>query len=490
MSVTHLFVNPIADELGFLGTKPSDWNDNHVVSIENADVAAAAGIVESKLSLNFPTHAPVTLGISNGLVLAGQALSMNLAGANSTGTLSAQDWNTFNGKQSALTFPLVASLGGTSVNNSGTFTNHSNSTIIGGGVISLGGFTLTVPATGTVDLLGTAQTISAIKTFTAAPTINVTNASAFSIYKVDGTTLRFIVDTTNSPGRVGINIVPETGLHMVGVNGEFRLQSTASDLTNKTGRMTVAAYDNSQVPVLAFLDTNQVSANSMQWGGGSSVAQAVTRHSFYAAAAVNTTTGTEIMRMTTTGMQIQPSGIVAVSLAPLHVLTADAVTNTIANQVIIGHNTSGTSAAGFGTGLLFQGRSAFTVNTDMGRLTYEWVVATHASRTVRSRWTASDSGGEREGMSIQSNGSAALISFYAGTPVVRGAALTTQLTSITHTAPGTPDYAIQNMTQTTPWGFATQDEGNTVLSVILNLQTRVAELEARLGSATGVNLFA
>ena len=157
MSVTHLFVNPIADELGFLGTKPSDWNDNHVVSIENADVAAAAGIVESKLSLNFPTHAPVTLGISNGLVLAGQALSMNLAGANSTGTLSAQDWNTFNGKQSALTFPLVASLGGTSVNNSGTFTNHSNSTIIGGGVISLGGFTLTVPATGTAALLATAN---------------------------------------------------------------------------------------------------------------------------------------------------------------------------------------------------------------------------------------------------------------------------------------------------------------------------------------------
>ena len=466
------------------------WNAAHTVSIANADVAADAAIVESKLSLNNPTHAAVTIGTANGLSLATQALSLGLASSGVTGALSGTDWDAFNAKQAAITFPLVASSGGTGVNNAGTLTNASNTTITGGGTLALGGFTLTVPATGTVDLLGTAQTISAIKTFTAAPTINVTNASAFSIYKVDGTTLRFIVDTTNSPGRVGINIVPETGLHMVGVNGEFRLQSTASDLTNKTGRMTVAAYDNSQVPVLAFLDTNQVSANSMQWGGGSSVAQAVTRHSFYAAAAVNTTTGTEIMRMTTTGMQIQPSGIVAVSLAPLHVLTADAVTNTIANQVIIGHNTSGTSAAGFGTGLLFQGRSAFTVNTDMGRLTYEWVVATHASRTVRSRWTASDSGGEREGMSIQSNGSAALISFYAGTPVVRGAALTTQLTSITHTAPGTPDYAIQNMTQTTPWGFATQDEGNTVLSVILNLQTRVAELEARLGSATGVNLFA
>jgi hypothetical protein len=46
------------------------------------------------------------------------------------------------------------------------------------------------------------------------------------------------------------------------------------------------------------------------------------------------------------------------------------------------------------------------------------------------------------------------------------------------------------MTIVTPFGFVTQDEANTVLSVIRNLQIRVAELEARLGSATGVNIFA
>jgi hypothetical protein len=62
----------------------------------------------------------------------------------------------------------------------------------------------------------------------------------------------------------------------------------------------------------------------------------------------------------------------------------------------------------------------------------------------------------------------------------KGAALTTQLTTITSTAPGTPDYAIQDLTSTTPFGFASKDEGNTVLSVIANLQTRVAQLESRL----------
>lgn len=62
----------------------------------------------------------------------------------------------------------------------------------------------------------------------------------------------------------------------------------------------------------------------------------------------------------------------------------------------------------------------------------------------------------------------------------QGAALTAQLTTLTHTAPGTPDYAIQDLVQPAGYGFATKDEGNTVLSVIANLQTRVTELETRL----------
>lgn len=55
--------------------------------------------------------------------------------------------------------------------------------------------------------------------------------------------------------------------------------------------------------------------------------------------------------------------------------------------------------------------------------------------------------------------------------------LTTQETTITHTAPGTADYAIQNLTNSSPFGFVTADEGNTLLQVVKNLQTRVQEIE-------------
>ena len=71
------------------------------------------------------------------------------------------------------------------------------------------------------------------------------------------------------------------------------------------------------------------------------------------------------------------------------------------------------------------------------------------------------------------------VGFFGTTPVSEGAALTTQLTSITSTAPSTADFAIQDLTSSTPFGFVTKNEGNTVLAVIANLQTRVAQLELR-----------
>lgn len=64
-------------------------------------------------------------------------------------------------------------------------------------------------------------------------------------------------------------------------------------------------------------------------------------------------------------------------------------------------------------------------------------------------------------------------------------ALTEQLTTVTCSNPGTPDYAIADPTVTTPYGFTTADEFLSVVKVIANLQTRVGELEDKL-QALGV----
>jgi len=55
-----------------------------------------------------------------------------------------------------------------------------------------------------------------------------------------------------------------------------------------------------------------------------------------------------------------------------------------------------------------------------------------------------------------------------------------ELTTLTHEAAGTPDYAIQAITNTTPFGFVTADEGTTVLMVVANNQARITAIENAL----------
>lgn len=68
-------------------------------------------------------HDAVTLGTANGLSLSGQVLSLGLASTSTTGALSSTDWNTFNGKENALTF-------GTGLNRSGNAVTALNTSAL------------------------------------------------------------------------------------------------------------------------------------------------------------------------------------------------------------------------------------------------------------------------------------------------------------------------------------------------------------------------
>lgn len=154
-------------------------------------------------------------------------------------------------------------------------------------------------------------------------------------------------------------------------------------------------------------------------------------------------------------------------------------TNTVVDKLILDTRSTGTAAAGFGAATLYQLESSTTNSQSAARFSVLWATATHASRKARIIQTVYDTA-EREVWRGEADGSNPMIGFLGATAVTRPTALTTTKTSITHTAPGTPDFAIQNLTNSSGYGFATQDEGNTVLSVILNLQTRVNELETKL----------
>lgn len=76
--------------------------------------------------------------------------------------------------------------------------------------------------------------------------------------------------------------------------------------------------------------------------------------------------------------------------------------------------------------------------------------------------------------------SAGKIGFFGASPVVKATALTTALSNVTYTAPGSPDYAWGTGTNSNAWGFTNVNEFETMASVIKNLQDRVNGLETKL----------
>lgn len=130
---------------------------------------------------------------------------------------------------------------------------------------------------------------------------------------------------------------------------------------------------------------------------------------------------------------IQSSGKTGIGIplatVRLEVTETNATTDAVDNIQIISHRSSGTAAAGFGSGLAFLLESSTTNDQNAARLTASWVVATHASRTARLTLSAYDSAAEREGMRIEGSGTAAMLSFFGANAVVKqtGCAVPTDL---------------------------------------------------------------
>jgi len=81
---------------------------------------------------------------------------------------------------------------------------------------------------------------------------------------------------------------------------------------------------------------------------------------------------------------------------------------------------------------------------------------------------------------IAIGGAADDVGFYDATPVAQQSALTTQHAALTQAGTDNGDVTIQAATSTTPFGFVNADEFEAVVACVVNLMTRVQELEDAL----------
>jgi hypothetical protein len=367
-------------------------------------------------------------------------------------------------------------------------------------------FNLTIPATGTAALLGTANVFTAVQqvsgALACAPTTNAFGTA--SIYT------SFIVGNL-----------------------------TGADAANG-GLYGIARYDKTKVPFTGLCGWDTGAARQLHFGGGSWSVPDATAIFFYTAPTYNETINTGVQRVSinsvgtltvhasgsnpgflhtdgtrqlgtyldTTGgwigtvtnhsllfftnNSVQKATLtsagffgVGLSLAPLamlHVQESTTTTNAVKEVQRLGviGTASNVGAAGFGVAQTFFAETATnTTVQQMAQIAGIWVDATNATRKAKLQLSAFDTA-QRIGLEIEASGTAPMIGFFGVQAVARATEMTDELTTITYTAPGTPDYAIQDLTDTGGFGFVTKDEGNTVLSVIANLQTRVNELETKL----------
>jgi len=87
------------------------------------------------------------------------------------------------------------------------------------------------------------------------------------------------------------------------------------------------------------------------------------------------------------GLNLETSGVTRMAITggastggAVTITNVTTNTNTVQDVLTIQTNSTGTAAANFGGGILFQGESSTTDNQDMVRLSAIWTTATHASR--------------------------------------------------------------------------------------------------------------
>lgn len=124
-------------------------------------------------------------------------------------------------------------------------------------------------------------------------------------------------------------------------------------------------------------------------------------------------------------------GKITAPVTVIDVLLNNATTAAVDNVATIGHDSTGTAAAGFGGALLMNLESSTTAAQNAALMSFEWVVATHASRTARVKHVVYDTAA-REYLRGEASGSAAMIGFLGTAAVVKqtsGADLTNNVTS-------------------------------------------------------------
>jgi hypothetical protein len=338
---------------------------------------------------------------------------------------------------------IAASKGGTGVANGASATltlPNAATTITTGGTLALGGFTLTVPATGTTALLGTANAFTALNTITRTDSgtntvlnvLTLAHDSSGSIAANFGTGLTFQGQSTTTADR-----------DMASINA---IWTTATDASRAAGLIINVASNTALAEAIRFGTVSGIRGISAIGGNTSANFTATNLNGVNASASFTirnqaSGSGTSVCISTSlslaTGQYFAIIQGLSVETARFVSEAATASTAAVVDNLILRRNpTSGTPAAGTGHQLHFVGKSDTTADRDMYTESAEWIVATDASRKARAKLSVFDTA-VREVIRMDADGARANIGFLGASDFASGSGVIAILNATTAPS-GTP----------------------------------------------------
>lgn len=255
--------------------------------------------------------------------------------------------------------------------------------------IALGDAARTLTLAGDVTLTATPAVLTA-NTFTAAQTVKVTDSATNTVVNCltlshdsngviaasYGTGLLFQGQdsTTADVSMGGVQAVWATATH-ASRSSQLLLQtvSNAGSLTSGLVVGSAIASATSYLQIGGFSST----AGAV-WAG--SVSPTITNHALVASSTI-----TQLNAATTLNLQIGGTSLFTLNSSSLSVTqpvtttVTDSATATVTNCLTLSHDSSGTAAASFGTGLLFNAQDSTTADQNVAAIQAVWTTATHAS---------------------------------------------------------------------------------------------------------------
>ncbi len=232
-------VTSVFGRTGAVVAANGDYTTTQVTEGNNLYYTEARVDANTNVSANTAArHSAVTIGAANGLSLSGQALSLALASTSATGALSSTDWNTFNGKQAALSGTGFVKISGTTI-------SYDNSTYaLDSAVVHLAGTeTITGNKTFTTEVRtifqnGDAAQITFKNTGDLTKTLNIghgSNGNIFSStgldFRVGGLTSSALLIASNENATFKENLTAKSFIKSGGTSSQFLKADGSVDST-------------------------------------------------------------------------------------------------------------------------------------------------------------------------------------------------------------------------------------------------------------------